>query len=126
VSTDKCRFHAVPPNHGFNFLMRHTIALNAAIERRIHSPWAILPTRLARIREAFSGLDAEGVEMLMSKFADSQGKKSKATVRGRAAFIPISGVLVQREDWLSPYLGEIGCETISRMIDSAAGRSRGR
>jgi signal peptide peptidase SppA len=78
--------------------------------------WAVHPARLQALTISWNRLIAS-----LDFDVDIQAKQAskKASKRGRAAIIGVSGTLVQRTDWLSVYLGEVGTEDIGRMLDEA-------
>lgn len=88
------------------------------IAGRLATLWALAPERLREVQTALYRF-AMGEVALPEKAPEA--KKAQATNRkGRAAVIPVRGVLVHRTDWLSEYFGEVGTEDVGALVDAAA------
>ncbi len=68
------------------------------------------PSRLRTLEALFrdAAIDPDAIDKAKAKFAASSTKKTPSQRAGRAVIIPVSGILVQRTDWLSELLGEVG------------------
>jgi capsid assembly protease len=97
------------------------LALETALSARAASLWVLQPDRLQALQTRFHtiNLDLDTIDSMKAKFAASSTKKQTAKRAGRCVLITVSGTLVHRTDWLSAYLGEVGCEDIAYMMDEA-------
>lgn len=95
-------------------------AIQSALNARTTGLWVLQPDRLRALQSRLRTLelDVDTIDSMKAKYAAASNKKTSAKKVGRAAFISVVGTLVHREDWLSKYLGECGCDEISRQLDS--------
>jgi signal peptide peptidase SppA len=75
-----------------------------------HTPWAILPAKLAEIRAALDS-DQAWARLLKARLADS--RDPAISISGRVMVLPVYGTICQRSDWW----GDVSCEAIGAALD---------
>lgn len=94
------------------------------ISEALTTPWAILPTKLAVIRN-FLAVKSQGGDIPRSEieaFIQTDKPKSNTvkTARGSVAVIPVHGTIVQRANYFTEISGGVSTQSIGEQIDKMA------